>query len=69
MSEQAFTDTYVQQARVALADLEVRVVEPLHLQTKDKDGHEGTIFLTNAYTQYTSSPEDLQASSATTSPP
>jgi uncharacterized protein YtpQ (UPF0354 family) len=61
MSEQAFTDTYVQQARVALADMEIRVVEPLHLQTKDKDGHEGTIFLTNAYTQYTSRPEDLQA--------
>jgi uncharacterized protein YtpQ (UPF0354 family) len=61
MSERAFTDTFVQQARAALADLEIKVVAPLHLQTKSKDGAEGTVYLTNAYTQYTSNPEDLQA--------
>ena len=61
MSEPAFTDTYVQQARAALTGWEITVVGPLHLQTKDKDGEEGTIFLTNAYTQYTSNPDDLQA--------
>jgi hypothetical protein len=42
MSERAFTDTFVQQARAALADLEIKVVAPLHLQTKSKDGAEGT---------------------------
>jgi uncharacterized protein YtpQ (UPF0354 family) len=60
MSEQAFTDTFVQQARAALTGMEIKVVGPLQLQTKDKDGTEGTLFLTNAYTQYTASPEDLQ---------
>jgi uncharacterized protein YtpQ (UPF0354 family) len=61
MSEQAFTDTFVQQAKAALVDLEIKVVGPLHLQTKSKDGAEATIYLTNAYTQYTSNPDALQA--------
>lgn len=51
MSEQAFTDTFVLQARAAVSDMEIKVVGPLHLQTKGKDGTEMTVYLTNAYTQ------------------
>lgn len=61
MSEKAFTDAFVQQAKAAFADLEIKVVEPLHLETRRKDGTVATIFLTNAYTQYASSPDTLQA--------
>jgi len=60
MSEVAFTDTFVQQAKTAIPDMEITVVGPLQLTTKARDGTVGTLFLTNAYTQYTTNPDVLQ---------
>lgn len=60
ISERAFTDAFVQQARAAISDMEIIVEGPLQLTTKAKDGTVGTLFLTNAYAQYTANPDALQ---------
>jgi len=60
MSERAFTYTFIQQARETFPDVEISIVAPLQLKTKSRDGTEGTIFLSNAYTRYSADPDSLQ---------
>lgn len=60
LSERAFTDMFVQQAKAALPDIEITIVAPLQLKTKAKDGSVGTVFLNNAYTKYSADPDGLQ---------
>jgi len=61
MGEKEFTLFFVNQAKHALKGVQFEMVQPLQLNSKNLDGYELTVFLNNAYAQYTSSPTNSQS--------
>jgi uncharacterized protein YtpQ (UPF0354 family) len=61
MSESQFTEAFAKQAKASIKDVNFKIVQPLQINTKNVNGYELTIFLGNAYAQYTSSPSNLQS--------
>lgn len=59
MSESEFTRHFVERASAALKDVHFQVLQPLRVSSKAVGGYELTVFLGNAYAQYSSSPESL----------
>jgi uncharacterized protein YtpQ (UPF0354 family) len=59
MTETEFTRYFVDRAAVALKDVQFQIVRPLQVKSKAVGGYELTALLSNAYAQYTSSPESL----------
>jgi hypothetical protein len=60
MSRDAFTQEFVARAKQQVPDVQLEVIGPLQLHSKDVNGLEVTISLDNAYTQYSADPSTLQ---------
>jgi uncharacterized protein YtpQ (UPF0354 family) len=60
MSELKFTENFVRKASSTLNNIKFRIIQPLQIYSKDVNGYEANIFLNNAYSQYTSNPENLK---------
>lgn len=60
MNEVKFTEHFVRQASTSSDNVKFRVIQPLQVYSKDVNGYELNIFLNNAYSQYTSNPENLK---------
>jgi uncharacterized protein YtpQ (UPF0354 family) len=59
MSEIEFTKYFALQAKLVLKGVELKVDEPLQLSSKNINGWQSTIFLNNAYNQYSSNNASL----------
>jgi hypothetical protein len=60
MTETEFTDYFARQVQQSLPGLQLQVLKPLEVRSRDAtSGRETTTFLTNAYAQYTAATGNL----------
>jgi len=60
MTEDEFTHAFTRQAEASLKDVHFKIVQPLQINTSKIGGYGLTVFLNNAYAQYSSSPSQYQ---------